>query len=67
MYTATFLRPAVSPTSAFKEFIDVEFEGHTYMAIKGYDEYLTVMYGDWRTPPPTSAQKAHHSFKVYWK
>lgn len=64
--TGGFFFKTHAHADAFKEFIDVEFEGHKYMAIKGYDEYLTVMYGDWRTPPPPSAQKAHHSFHVYW-
>ena len=65
--TGGFFFKTHAKAEAFQEFIDVEFEGHTYMAIKGYDEYLTVMYGDWRTPPPPGERKAHHSFKVYWK
>ena len=58
--TGGFFFKTHAHADAFKEFIDVEFEGHKYMAIKGYDEYLTVMYGDWRTPPPPEKQITHH-------
>lgn len=41
--------------------MEVEFEGpaHTYFVPKGYDEYLTTIYGDWRTPPAESERETH--------
>ena len=28
--------------------------------MKGYDEYLTMVFGDYMTPPPADKQKPHH-------
>lgn len=37
-----------------------EFEGRMYSIPHRTDEFLTVKYGDWRTPPPESERKGHH-------
>lgn len=39
--------------------IEMEFEGRSYLAPAGYEEFLTTQYGDWRTPPPESARDIH--------
>lgn len=39
--------------------IEVPFENRRYFIPKGYDEYLTIIYGDWRTPPPKSDRECH--------
>ena len=51
---------------AFAETIDVPFEGRTYKAMAGYDEYLTNTYGDYMKIPPVE-QQTRHQFKAYWK
>ena len=36
-----------------------KFETEEFFIIDGYDEWLTMFYGDWRTPPPESERTAH--------
>lgn len=38
----------------------VVFEGMKLPCMKGYDEYLTMVFGDYMTPPPKDKQKPHH-------
>lgn len=58
--------PFVFPSSVFDGYTDLEFEGQKFMAIKHYDEYLTLMYGDYMTPPPVEKRVAKHDFKAYY-
>lgn len=55
----------IMETGIFKEFIDVEFEGKQFHAIKDYDSYLKNLYGDYMVLPPEDKQKSHHSFVAY--
>ena len=57
-----------------KDYIPSEFYGNgSYATYEGVqvrvpekcDEYLTCLYGDWRTPPPTEKQKGTHSCRVW--
>ncbi len=38
------------------------FEDVAVMGGERIDEYLTTLYGDWRTPPPPEKQISHHDF-----
>ena len=38
----------------------VTFEGLRMPCMAGYDEYLTMVFGDYMTPPPKEQQKPHH-------
>ncbi|MBE6141922.1 MAG: LicD family protein [Erysipelotrichaceae bacterium] len=53
------------PISLFKEFIEVPFEDIMVTAPKEYDKYLTMSYGDWRTPPPKEKQIGMHFDKGF--
>lgn len=55
----------IVPSSAFYEFINVEFEGYQFPAPTGYDTYLTCLYGDYLPEPPKEKQKTHHNFTAY--
>lgn len=55
----------IIPAEAFAETIEVEFEGEKFFAPKGYDTYLTCLYGDYLPEPPKEKQKTHHYFKAY--
>ena len=55
----------IIPAEAFAESIEVEFEGQMFPAPKGYDTYLTCLYGDYLPEPPKEKQKTHHNFKAY--
>lgn len=41
-------------------YTDVDFEGRRFMSISGYDRYLTVLYGDYMTPPEQKDRKPMH-------
>lgn len=47
--------------------IKVEFEGQYFYGPKGYDEYLSSLYGDYMKLPPEKERVTHHQCKVYWK
>ena len=55
----------IIPAEVFAEIIDIEFEGEMFPAPKGYDTYLTCLYGDYLPEPPKEKQKTHHVFKAY--
>ena len=40
------------PSRFLENYIDVNFEGLKLRAMKDYDEYLQMAYGDYMTPPP---------------
>lgn len=51
----------------FADSVDVEFEGYTFPAPSGYDEYLRDYYGDYMQLPPLEKRQTHHVYKAYWK
>ena len=51
----------------FDDFVDVSFEGRTYKAPIGYDEWLRSFYGDYMKLPPKEKQVSHHIFKAYFQ
>lgn len=53
--------------SLVSESVDVEFEGKTYKAPIGYDEWLRAFYGDYMQLPPEEKRVPHHVFKAYKK
>ncbi len=46
------------PKSLFKP-VRVKFEDREYAAPAGAEEFLTIEYGDWRTPPAESDRAVH--------
>lgn len=50
-----------------EDVVDAEFEGHLVKIMKGFDDYLTTVYGDYMELPPESKRISHHSFEAYWK
>jgi len=42
-----------------REFSEYEFEGHTLMGPKNYDDYLKYMYGDYMKLPPEEKRGQH--------
>lgn len=49
----------------FESMTDVEFEGHHYMAIARYDEYLTQRYGKYMELPPVEQRVPYHANHFY--
>lgn len=51
----------------FKNRVLLEFEGEKFYAPKGYDHYLTRLYGNYMQLPPSTQQRLVHSYSAYWK
>lgn len=51
----------------FSEMIEVDFEGHRYMAPAEYHKYLSHCYGDYMKLPPEDKRHPYHGFVCYWK
>ena len=44
------------------------FEDKEFCVIDDYDKYLTDLFGDYMTPPPSEKQKSNHNFdRLEWK
>ena len=57
-----------SPKRVFNEVIDAPFEDTSFKIMKGYDEWLTIIYGDYMTPPSDNkAKRGHIVHKYYWR
>lgn len=48
------------PSRIYKDSVEVDFEGIKVPIMKGYDEYLTIVFGDYMTEPPKEKQVPHH-------
>ncbi|MCK9191691.1 MAG: LicD family protein [Sphaerochaetaceae bacterium] len=51
-------------TDVYRDFVDVEFEGHLFKSLKKQDEYLTRIYGDYMKLPPESEREGKHELQV---
>lgn len=51
----------------FDSYCDMKFEDLTIRNLKGYDEYLRSVFGDYMQLPPENQRIAHHGFVAYWK
>lgn len=50
----------VYPRSIYDGVTEVEFEGRRYLAMKNYDEYLKIPFGNYMELPPEEKRVAHH-------
>ena len=69
IYTTPLLgAPRHHQYEAFKEYTLVPFENKSFYIIKGYDHYLTNIYGDYMKLPPVEKRvKTHHMHQYYWR
>lgn len=47
------------PRKCFDEMIETDFEGRKFFVFKQYDEYLTLLFGDYMALPPEEKRKPH--------
>lgn len=47
--------------------IEIEFENRKYFAPEGYHAILSLIYGDYMTPPPENQRMTTHSDKFIWR
>lgn len=59
--------PEIVSTDSYKETIYLPFEDEKFPCQKGYDEYLTGLYGDYMKLPPKEKQVTHHHYDLYRK
>ena len=57
----------VYSSDLFEDYIDVSFEGHTLKAIRRYDNWLSVCYGDYMQLPPVDQRVGRHHIVAYYK
>lgn len=50
-----------------EEFIEASFEGHKVSIMKGYDDYLKTVYGNYMQLPPADKRVSTHTIKAFWK
>ena len=58
---------SILPRAYFDEYVDLEFEGERFKAIKDYKKYLKALFGDYMQLPPVEKRVTHHTFKAYWR
>lgn len=66
-YSVWYWKQKAIPKSLFNQYMEVEFEGGKYFAIKGYDTYLRGLYGDYMQYPPEEQRISKHGYKAYVK
>ena len=57
----------IIPSSVYKSYRTVFFEGEIFNAVEDYDTYLKAVFGDYMKLPPIEKRVTHHSFDAYWK
>lgn len=45
----------------------VSFEGEEYPVFGDIDEFLTQLYGDWRSFPPIEKRVSHHAYRAHFQ
>lgn len=57
-----------SPKWVFDEVEDAPFENASFKIMKGYDRWLSIIYGDYMTPPSDDKSKRGHTVhKYFWR
>lgn len=63
----TYLDRDFTPIWLFDSYVELPFEDSRFMAMKGYDEYLHGLYGNYMELPPKDKQiRAHCVHEYYW-
>ena len=63
----TEIKPSLLDKSLISERVLLDFEGRRFYAPKEYDRWLTVVFGDYMTPPPEENRAATHKITAFVK
>lgn len=66
-HAGSLTRVNIFEYDAFKEMCDVEFEGHKYMSVACWHDYLTHCFNDYMQLPPEEERRPGHGFVCYWR
>lgn len=55
------------PAQCYHDTKLMPFENRKFHVIKGVEEYLSLVYGDYMTLPPENLRRPGHHIAVYWK
>lgn len=55
------------PKEYFGEPVTLQFEDSKFLAPRAYEEYLSILYGNYMTLPPESERVTNHSFKAFMR
>lgn len=53
------------PSQIFDSYTQLSFEGHKFMVVTKYDEYLRMKYGDYMQLPPEAERVPKHKYIAY--
>lgn len=57
----------ILPAAVYSGWTEVSFEGEPRMAMAGWREYLTSVFGDFMIPPPPEKRVSNHAYRAWWK
>ncbi|MBR6053791.1 MAG: LicD family protein [Bacteroidales bacterium] len=63
----TEIKPSLLEKSMVRERILLDFEGRKFYGPKEYDKWLTLVFGDYMTPPPEDKRVAIHMLRGFVK
>ena len=52
------------PRRCFSDYVSLQFEGQKFQAMRGYNQMLSIAYGDYMTPPPVEKRVGLHLIDV---
>ena len=50
----------IFPRKLFEKYIELSFEGHSFMAFADWDRFLRQQFGDYMKLPPENKRRTHH-------
>lgn len=57
----------IVPIELFEDYVDLKFENLNLMAVKNYDKFLRIIFGEYMKLPPKEQQISNHSFDAYMR
>ena len=62
-----YRKKEIMPYHIYADYIELQFEGHSFCAFENYDYYLKHIYGNYMQLPPEEKRLTHHTFSAYKK